>query len=248
MHTHEKQIVNTQNLRLQSEEGGIEQLHHSGAVLESPFEAALREDAGVGRDVGGDGWDHRVVFGEGHDKPILAAGKDPRLLAVEQLDQRHADTPDVVRRADFAARSLRGHVPRRPAHVQLPVARAGVLPVDSRSKVRQLAGPVVAQQRIVRLDVAVRDAVFVQALQTAQDVLQVAAHSGQRQRAELVEQLSEGPARHVLHEDDEVVGHECTRHVPDNVVVAQVRECVHLLHQLLRVDGSLCAQEALHSY
>eukprot|EP00760_Papus_ankaliazontas_P026918 PhM_4_TR3087/c1_g1_i6/m.53867 len=175
-----------------------------------------------------------------------------RHLAREKLVRKHTHTPNVARRRGVAARLLRRHVQRRAVD---PLGGRRVLaavrgrrggaeavlvagqPGDAcaRTEVRQLALPVDHQQHVVRLHVAVHDAVRVQERQAAHNVAHVALRRRQGDGAELAQQRVQRPAGDVLHHDDELAAHDAAAEVAHDVVVAQLAEQLHLLEDVVHL-------------
>mmetsp|Transcript_17532 Transcript_17532/g.44529 ORF Transcript_17532/g.44529 Transcript_17532/m.44529 type:complete len:331 (-) Transcript_17532:174-1166(-) len=125
-----------------------------------------------------------------------------RKAACQHHVQHHPQRPDVRRRARIAllGQHLRRDVVWRPARRhQLAVLGVGRLRQRTQPKVRQLGGPVLCQQHVLRLEVAVVYALRVAVGQRVHELVQhlpslPLVHAPLRH--DLVEEL---PARHQLH-------------------------------------------------
>ncbi len=140
----------------------------------------------------------RLLHDLGQRLHRVAAGE--RRPPLDRRVQRGAETPHVGRRARRQALDdLRRDVRRRAD--QQP--RTGDRVVPGRpgdAEVGELHPPVVPEQDVARLDVAVGDAGRVRRLQRAEDGQPDGRHPQRVQRAVLLDHLGQRPGRHQLHD------------------------------------------------
>ena len=159
----------------------------------------------------------RRVAHDLHHERRLRARTAKRVLERAQLDERHAERPDVRLLIVGLARAQLGREIARRAHEGGgEVGGAGEHARDA--KVADLDRVVRAQEDVVRLDVAVHDMVCVDRMKTEEQLKHVSPHGvlGERPLRLLVvgERRVQRPVRRVLHDQEELA------RVEEGVVVA----------------------------
>eukprot|EP00760_Papus_ankaliazontas_P000012 PhM_4_TR10009/c1_g1_i3/m.90311 len=228
------------------QEGVLKKIARSRSLAGVPLEALRHKVACDGRqdlrDLGADALLIRKLAHEPH-RVEVALLERVRQLAHQQLHHHDAKAPDVRRQHGGTLRLLRRDVLRR-AHDGVALD-FGL--VNSRAKIAQLRSAVHRQEHVVRLHVAVDDAVGVQERQAGQHVRRVPLHAGHRQRLEALHDVHERAAGDVLHDDDDEGAHDGRRVARDHVGVLHVRQQRHLLDQGVELALDLRVGVAAHA-
>ena len=214
----------------------------------APLGVALEARVEKGGEVGGKvGRQRRVVVlhdpVEGGDRLEVVV----RRLAVEQLEDRAAERPDVRRRREAGHLDHLGRHPVGCADDGRRLDRGVCRGLDAArdAKVGELDLAVLRDQQVRPLDVAVAHALLVQPLQPQQHLPNVDADQVRREGAKVFDEGGERAVLDVLEDEVEVALGPDRLEVPHDLRVLQVVQQVDLRLHRLQVAGRHVARRDL---